>query len=131
MAARVSSHRHWFLRDIPRTYVMFVWLAFGLAAFVYAYDWHPSGWSVLKHEAAVTKPQRREAENYTGSIIIVPAGSDSCWQRMIDNRTGKMWDKGYVNCYEAVSPQDKDQRVGMSSLRINAIGKAFNHAGDN
>jgi hypothetical protein len=45
---------------------------------------------------------------------------------MIDNRTGKMWDKGYVNYYEAVSPQENDQRVGMSSLRMNAIGKAFN-----
>jgi hypothetical protein len=41
---------------------------------------------------------------------------------MIDNRTGKMWDKGYVNCYEAVSPQENDQRVGMSSFRMNAFG---------
>jgi len=131
VAARVSSRRRWFLRDIPRTYVLFVWLAFGLAAFVYAYDWRPSGWSALKQETAAAKPQRREVENYTGSIIIVPAGSENCWQRMIDNRTGKMWDKGYVNCYEAVSPLDKDQRVGMSSLRMNAIGKAFNHGADN
>lgn len=131
MAARVSSHRRWFLRDVARTYVLFVWLAFGLAAVLYTHDWHPSGWSALKQEAATAKPQRREAENYTGSIIIVPPGSDQCWQRIIDNRTGKMWDKGYVNCYEAVSPQDKDQRVGMSSLRMNAIGKAFNRGGDN
>jgi hypothetical protein len=42
-----------------------------------------------------------------------------------------MWDKGYVNCYEAVTQSEKDQRVGMSSLRMNAIGKAFNHGGDN
>ena len=131
MAARASSRRRWFLRDVPRTYVLFVWLCFGLAAFVYAYDWHPSGWSALKREAAAVKPQRRDAEYYTGSIIIVPAGGDSCWHRMIDNRTGKMWDKGYVNCYEAVSPLEKDQRVGMSSLRMNAIGKAFNHGSDN
>ena len=77
------------------------------------------------------KPQRREGENYTGSIVIVPGRGDLCWQRIIDNRTGKMWDKGYVNCYEAVAPPEKDQRGGMSSARINAIGKAFNHAGDN
>jgi hypothetical protein len=50
---------------------------------------------------------------------------------MIDNRTGKMWDKGCINCYEAVPPQENDQRVGMSSLRMNAIGKAFNRGGDN
>ena len=29
MAARASSRRRWFLRDVPRTYVLFVWLAFG------------------------------------------------------------------------------------------------------
>ena len=44
---------------------------------------------------------------------------------MLDNRTGRMWDKGVVNCYEAVSRSEKDQRGGMSSLRMNAIGKAF------
>lgn len=130
MAARISSHRRWFLRDIPRTYVLFVWLVFGLAAFVYAYDWHPSGWTALRTEATV-KPQRRDVEYYTGSIIMVPTSGDYCWQRMLDNRTGKMWDKGYVNCYEAVSPLEKDQRVGMSSLRMNAIGKAFNRGNDN
>jgi len=45
---------------------------------------------------------------------------------MLDNRTGRMWDKGVVNCYEAVSRPEKGQRGGMSSLRMNAIGKAFN-----
>jgi hypothetical protein len=91
MAARLSSHRRWFLRDVPRTYVLLVWLAFGLAAFLYANDWHPSGWSALRQEAIV-KPQRRDAEYYTGSIIIVPMGGEKCWQRIIDNRTGKMWE---------------------------------------
>ena len=131
MPARVSSRRRWFLRDVPRTYVLFVWLAFGLAIFLYAYDWRPSGWSVLRQQASAAKPQGRGVEYYTGSIVLVPARGDYCWQRMIDNRTGKMWDKGYVNCYEAVSPMEKDQRVGMSSARINAIGRAFNHIGDN
>jgi hypothetical protein len=45
---------------------------------------------------------------------------------MLDNRTGRMWDKGVVNCYEAVARPERDQRGGMSSLRMNAIGKAFN-----
>jgi hypothetical protein len=122
MATRTSSHRRWFLRDVPRTYVLFVCLTFALAAFLYAYDWHPSGWSALRKQEAAVKPQRRDTEYYTGSIVIVPAGG--VWQRIIDNCTGKMWDKGYVNCYEALAPQEKDKRVGMSSARINAIGKA-------
>jgi hypothetical protein len=109
-----------FLRDVPRTYVLFVWLGFGLAIFLYAYDWRPSGWSVLRQQEAAAKPQRRDVEYNTGSIVIVPA-----LLAAIDNRTGKMWDKGYVNCYEAVSPMEKDQRVGMSSARINAIGRGI------
>ena len=128
-ARRASSHRRWFLRDIPRTYVLLVWLAFGAAILIYTIDWHPSGWSALRQETVAAKPLRNDAATYTGSIIIVPARGDQCLQRMIDNRTGRMWDKGYVNCDEAASPPEKDQRAGMSSLRLNAIGKAF-HGGD-
>jgi tRNA A37 N6-isopentenylltransferase MiaA len=58
------------------------------------------------------KPPRREIEHYMGSIVIAPDRGD-CRQR-IDNRTGKMWDKGYVNCYEAITAQERDQRVGMT-----------------
>lgn len=122
---RVSSHRRWFLRDVPRTYVLLVWLAFGAAILVYFIDWHPSGWSTLRSQTAEKPPLRNEAALYTGSIIIVPTTGERCLRRILDNRTGKMWDKGYVNCYEAVTPLEKDQRVGMSSLRMNSIGKAF------
>ena len=75
------------------------------------------------------KPQRRDAEYYTGSIIIVPARKLLAAHDRQSHR--KNVGQGYVNCYEAVSPQEKDQRVGTSSLRMNAIGKAFNRGGDN
>jgi hypothetical protein len=125
MTRRASPHRHWILRDIPRTYVLLVWLAFGVALLIYSNDWRPSGWTALRNEAS-QKPPMPVVENYTGSIILVPSRGENCRQMMLDNRTGKMWDKGYVNCYEAVSRSDKEQRGGMSSLRLNAIGKAFN-----
>ena len=133
MAARARRHRRWFMRDIPRTYLLLVWLAFGLVVFIYSNDWHPSGWSALRQQATEQQqqqPQRNPAEAYAGSIIIVPTSGDNCWQRMLDNRTGQMWDKGYVNCDEAVSRADKEARSGMSTLRINAIGKAFHRGGD-
>ena len=97
IATRASARRRWFLRDIPQTYALFVWMAFTLAAFLYAYDWRPSGWSALRQQQATVKPPRREVEHYTGSIVIVPDRGDFCWQRIIDNRTSKIWDKGYVN----------------------------------
>ncbi len=107
IATRASARRRWFLRDIPPTYVLFVWMAFTLAAFLYAYDWRPSGWSALRQQEATVKPPRREVEHYTGSIVIVPDRGDFCWQRIIDNRTGKIWDKGYVNSTRP-SPHKKE-----------------------
>ncbi|MGB7858009.1 MAG: hypothetical protein WBL48_19165, partial [Pseudolabrys sp.] len=85
MAARKSSHRHWMLRDIPRTYVLLVWRAFGVALLIYSNDWHPSGWP---------KPPVSVTDQYTGSIIIVPRRGEDCRQMMLDNRTGRMWDNG-------------------------------------
>jgi hypothetical protein len=126
MATRHSSHRRWFLRDVPRTYMMLVWLAFCVTVVVYLNDWHPSGWSTLKpQQAAKAKPQRSDAEIYTGSLIIMPATGEKCQQMMMDNRTGRMWEKGIVNCYEAATPTQKDPSEAISSKRINAIGNAF------
>ena len=131
MAARARSRRRWFTRDIPRTYLLLVWFAFGFVVLIYSNDWRPSGWSAMRQQTTTQQqPQRNPAEAYTGAIIIVPTRGDNCWQRMLDNRTGKMWDKGYVNCEEAVSRADKEARSGMSTLRINAIGKAFNRSGE-
>ena len=94
MTAHKSSHRHWMLRDIPRTYVLLTWLAFGAALLIYSNDWHPSGWTALRKEATAPKPPVSVTEQYTGSIIIVPTRGEDCRQMMLDNRTGRMWDKG-------------------------------------
>jgi hypothetical protein len=126
MATRHTSHRRWFLRDVPRTYMMLVWLAFCFTVVVYLNDWRPSGWSTLKpQQAAKAKPQRSDAEIYTGSLIIMPATGEKCQQMMMDNRTGRMWEKGIVNCYDAATPTQKDPSEAISSKRINAIGSAF------
>src|SRR5262245_4516516 len=130
MTAHKSSRRRWMLRDIPRTYVLLIWLAFGAAILIYSTDWHPSGWTKLRQEAAAPKPPVSMTEQYEGTTIIVPTRGEGCRQMMLDNRTGRMWDKGFVNCYEAVSRSERDQRGGMSTLRINAIGKAFNRRHD-
>ena len=94
-ARRVSSRHRWFLRDVPRTNLLLIWLAFGAAVFIYSIDWHPSGWSALKNETAA-KPVRNEAALYTGSVIIVPATGDRCWRRILDNRTGAVLFMGRV-----------------------------------
>ena len=49
---------------------------------------------------------------------------------MIDNRNGRMLDKGTVNCYEAATPPQKNPSEAISSKRINAIGNAFRGGGE-
>src|SRR5665647_539801 len=98
-ASRVSARR-WLLRDIPLSFVLFVWVAFCFSILIYFFDW-----AQVRHETAAS-PQMNYANNdklYTGSIIIVPTRGDLCWERMLDNRNGKMWDKGYVRCDDAVT----------------------------
>jgi len=56
MAARKSFHRRWMLRDIPRTYVLLVWLAFGTAILIYSNDWRPIGWTALLVMVATGAP---------------------------------------------------------------------------
>ena len=86
----------------------------------------------VRREAAV-RPQNinnasatNNDKRYSGSIIVVPERGDRCLERGIDNRTGKMWDKGLVNCDEVVKKHlEEDQRSSLSGVRMHAIGKAF------
>jgi len=121
MASRASVR--WFWRDIRMVYVLLVWAAFGTGLFFY-FD---SGISF--HGAASAKPAAQVAgddELYTGSIIVVSRSGDDCWKMMLDNRTGRMWENGYVDCgvvsgVLAAGQEKIEARVG----RLHAIGAAF------
>ena len=131
MASLVPS-RHWHLRDVPLAVVLLVWVAFTASVFFYFSDWFP-----VRHEVAV-KTQLHHASRktdedrlYSGSIFIVPERGDRCWELGLDNRTGKMWDKGFVNCYEAISRSVAGKKFeGISGERLRAIGKTFHPGGD-
>ena len=69
---------------------------------------------------AKTKAQIDD-EIYTGSIIVVPPTGDQCWQMMIDNRTGHMWETGYVDCYAAVSELAENKRSGAISSSTHPV----------
>ena len=113
--------------DFPRVLILLVWVAFGLSIAFY-FD----GWLPLQREIAV-RPQssnvnKNDADKlYVGSIILAPTRGDKCRELMLDNRTGNMWDKGYINCFDAVH---NTRRSTMSAERMLAIGKALRH-GDN
>ncbi len=63
---------------------------------------------------------------YTGSILFVPRDGDNCWQRFLDNRTGRLWDNGFVSC-EALAPRSLISQPGRYSAagRVEAIRKGF------
>jgi hypothetical protein len=87
--------------------VLLVWLAFGVALLIYSNDWHPSGWTELRQEATAPKPPVSVTDQDTGSIMIVPTRGEDCRQMMLDNRTGRMWDNGVVNCLRGGIPSGK------------------------
>ena len=125
MAARVQ-HRRWRLREIV---ALAVWAVFGISLLLSPFDWSPLRRALSftpKIKEAVIAPIIDNDEIYTGSIVFVPPAGNSCWLRALDNRTGLMWDKGYVDCNDAVQDAPgKPRRPTMSGERMQAISKAL------
>jgi len=118
--------------EFPRAFMLLVWAAFAAGLLFSALGWSPVRRPafLLRHQSsAVAIVPIAGGDAYTGSIFFVPSRGDSCWQRMLDNRTGDMWDKGYVDCDTAIPqpPAEPETRHTMSGARLLAIGKALRH----
>ena len=123
MASRV--HRRHLLRDLPHAYVVLFCAAVGVSLLLFLAIYS----SPARRESAV-KPQMSDVEidrRYAGSIMVDPPRGDMCWERILDNRTGKMWDNGYVKCPEVSAPSKKHQPSGIDASRLRDVGKAFRH----
>jgi len=119
-----ESRRRFRLRDLL---ALSVWAVFAIALMLSPFDWSPVRQALTfkpKIKEAVATPIVNTDELYTGSIVFVPPTGDFCWERLLDNRTGYMWDKGYVDCYET-QPSTKARHPTMSGARMLAIGKAL------
>jgi hypothetical protein len=118
---------HPFWRDLTRAYVLLVIAALGALLLV----WLSHHWTQSPHAAvAAAKPgEASDAGRYTGSIMTEPPRGDLCWERIFDNRTGTMWDNGYVKCdTEPAQVAGSSQRRGLERLR--EVGKAFRAKAD-
>lgn len=119
-----ESRRRFRPRDLL---ALSVWAVFAIALMLSPFDWSPVRQALTfkpKIKEAVAAPIVNTDELYTGSIVFVPPTGDFCWERLLDNRTGYMWDKGYVDCYET-QPSTKARHPTMSGARMLAIGKAL------
>lgn len=127
MAAPAAS-RSWLSRDLSRALVLLVWAAFIIAIIINVFDWPAWRAAAVKPQAnaAGVKPAFDRDAFYRGAIFFAPEFGDYCWERMLDNRTGNMWDKGYVNCNNSVSELlENKQRGNLSNERMESISKAF------
>jgi hypothetical protein len=127
--ALAKSRGYWFWRDVRPGFALLVWTAFAISLVTYFYG--PV--TIFKGQQVSPRPTNTRQSNddvlFTGSIVFLPARGDQCWQRMIDNRTGAMWDKGYINCYDAVLQLIEQKQNGIkSSAKMNAISHAFRHS---
>jgi hypothetical protein len=64
-------------------------------------------------------------ELYTGSITFVPPQGNECWQRLLDNRTGRQWDKGVVACDLTSTGLINQAGRYTATERVDAIRKGF------
>jgi len=127
--------RRWRRDEFPRAFMLLVWAGFAVALLLSALGWSPLRSSlVFRHHAKpkAVVPVPSSDELYTGSIYFVPSIGDYCWQRMLDNRNGDMWDIGYIDCEAVLEPQkpEPSPRRTMSGERMLAISRALRHGGD-
>jgi hypothetical protein len=127
MGSRGSSRRR-LLRDIAQSFVVFGWAVAMAGVLIYFVDW-----SAVRREAAARPPSHSGKSDdllYTGAIFVPTRGA-LCWEGMFDNRTGRMTDKGFVNCGNGTSHRaGNDPPQGMDAVRLRTIGKAFHRDGD-
>jgi len=132
MGTRRTS-RYWLSRDIRLASALFVWTAFVVAVLINLFDWQPFRPAIaVQSQANPTAPKHAlESDKiYTGAIFFVPSSGDYCLQRMIDNRTGNMWDNGSVDCHELARALGQPRRNTLGLARVRAIGEALRHDGN-
>lgn len=130
LVARSSFHmsalsKKWLLRDWIQLQVAIAVLLCTLLVCLYWFNgWSPV-WQPL-HRPPPGHPLNNQniAARFVGSIIFVPLRGDKCLKRLLDNRTGAMWDVGYFKCEILLPPPPKSPH-GMGMQRIRAIGKAL------
>jgi len=108
--------------------VLFVWLFFAaiLALSGLIGGGLSDGLRPKRAQQVTSNQPTGDDDLYTGSILFVPVDGDNCWQRFLDNQTGRLWDIGFVSC-EAMAPHSLISQPGRYSAagRVDAIRKGF------
>jgi hypothetical protein len=107
-------------RDVRKLYILPVWAALGVGMVLYF-----TGKGTPPAPAPEPKPAATNGEVYTGSIIVVPSEGYQCWKLLLDNRTGRTWEGGYIDCDTVVEAEEKTKTWAMSAERLQQVQAAF------
>jgi hypothetical protein len=120
MASRASKSR-WFLRDLPRSYIVLGVAVAGAGIVAISIDWSSPPPSAA---TAVAQPTKAELEKrYRGSIIFPTNRDGICLTVLLDNRTGHLTEGGYGKC-ESDEPRKVAEEPDKQA-RLRALGSAF------
>ena len=120
-----ASPKRWLLRDWIQFQMAVAVLLCTLLICLYWFDgWSPVWQPLHRPPPNHSLNKQSLAARFIGSIIFVPLRGDRCLKWLLDNRTGAMWDVGYIKCEILLPPPAKSPQ-GMGMQRLRAIGKAL------
>ena len=112
-------------RERPRQIVFVAAIGSVLAVGLFAAG-ELKGWQFLARGfGAKAAPAPNMDEIYTGSILYVPNEGTICRQLLFDNRTGRMHDKGLVDCEQAYYRGVGETALQWSNARAAVISQSF------
>ncbi|HEX5213084.1 MAG TPA: hypothetical protein VFW22_15270 [Pseudolabrys sp.] len=121
MATRKSKSR-WFLRDLPRSYIVIAIAVAGAATIAVNINRSSPRPPMV---TALAQPAKGDDEShFRGSIVFPSSQGGLCWTVTLDNRTGNLSEGGYRKC-----GLDKPSRVAKEAedqtARLRALSDAF------
>lgn len=91
------------------------------AAFAIGVGWQTPS---LRETAFAPSSQADHEGGTTGSIVSVPVLGDTCRKTLIDNRSGKVLERGPVSCERALA-ESRRRRSGRGATRFDVIRESF------
>jgi hypothetical protein len=124
IVASQASMRSW--RETRMLHVLLAGSVLGLSLMLFF-----GGKALLRHAAPATAATAAASHasgddaRYAGTFVVVPRGSPDCWRLMFDNRNGRLWGGGYVDCNVVTQTNENQVHQSMGWLRMQAIGNIF------
>jgi len=78
-----------------------------------------------RNQAAQAAVEDKDQDLTTGSILFVPPTGNACRERLIDNATWRIRDKGIVDCDTALARHATVKARQWSSQRVDVIRGGF------